>query len=381
MSPTAISNAAKLLEAQGLVVDGRPSLPDLFWALADVWRPAKVAFVKEASRPDEPAAHLRARPARPRRLGRRRRPRRARARRSPLRHRRPSVLLGARPRPRCAARNASLGNTDRESCKAIVAAAPTSLVCTRRLPTTKGDEALAARAPALPRARPRPRPGPWPRDPRQVEARRHRTCLGLATVPFVAVPDALAPMLDALHELTATNVPPLALVGGLAVNLRLAVGDEAHRTTRDIDVVAGDDIPGVIDVLGEPARPDPHADRHGRRLRGRRHLHPPPHARLPRRARRRHPPLRRRPPLRVRHRDHHAHRDPRRGSRRRRAPRRHSRRTHRGEEPRGRPPRSEEARDEARRRSLRRLPPHRGVRHRRLARPRRRPARPTTSGR
>ena len=78
---------------------------------------------------------------------------------------------------------------------------------------------------------------------------------GPSQVPFVAVPDALAPMLVALRELTATNVPPLALVGGLAVNLRLAVGDEAHRTTRDIDVVAGDDIPGVIDVLGEQRDP------------------------------------------------------------------------------------------------------------------------------
>lgn len=78
---------------------------------------------------------------------------------------------------------------------------------------------------------------------------------GAEPVPFVAVPDALAPMLIALHELTAANVPPLALVGGLAVNLRLAVGDEAHRTTRDIDVVAGDEMPGVIDVLGEQQDP------------------------------------------------------------------------------------------------------------------------------
>ena len=31
----------------------------------------------------------------------------------------------------------TLGNTDRENCKAIVAVAPTPLVCTRRLPTTK----------------------------------------------------------------------------------------------------------------------------------------------------------------------------------------------------------------------------------------------------
>jgi len=57
-------------------------------------------------------------------------------------------------------------------------------------------------------------------------------------------------MLDALARLTAPNVPRLALVGGLAVNLRLAVGGDAHRATRDIDIVAGEDLPGVIDVLG-----------------------------------------------------------------------------------------------------------------------------------
>jgi hypothetical protein len=60
-------------------------------------------------------------------------------------------------------------------------------------------------------------------------------------------------MLDALRALVAPDVPPLALVGGLAVNLRLAGGADAHRATRDIDVVSGDDTPGVIDVLGVDA--------------------------------------------------------------------------------------------------------------------------------
>jgi hypothetical protein len=76
--------------------------------------------------------------------------------------------------------------------------------------------------------------------------------------PFVAVPDALAPMLDALQQLAAPGVPRLALVGGLAVNLRLSIGGDAHRATRDIDIVAGEDLPSVIDVLGaepEPGRP------------------------------------------------------------------------------------------------------------------------------
>jgi hypothetical protein len=72
---------------------------------------------------------------------------------------------------------------------------------------------------------------------------------GADAASFVALPDALAPMLDALRALVAPDVPPLALVGGLAVNLRLATGGDAHRATRDIDVVSGDDLPTVIDVL------------------------------------------------------------------------------------------------------------------------------------
>jgi hypothetical protein len=51
LSPTAISNAAKLLATQGLVVDGHPATPDLVWALAEVWRPTKLAFVAAAADP------------------------------------------------------------------------------------------------------------------------------------------------------------------------------------------------------------------------------------------------------------------------------------------------------------------------------------------
>jgi hypothetical protein len=56
MSPQAISNAARLLADQGLVVDGRASIPDLFWALADVWRPVQTANV--ATAPDANSKRL-----------------------------------------------------------------------------------------------------------------------------------------------------------------------------------------------------------------------------------------------------------------------------------------------------------------------------------
>ena len=54
MSPQAISNAARLLADQGLVVDGRAAIPELFEALADVWRPVKTAAVATAPDPSSP---------------------------------------------------------------------------------------------------------------------------------------------------------------------------------------------------------------------------------------------------------------------------------------------------------------------------------------
>ncbi|MGH8985376.1 MAG: hypothetical protein ACRDY6_16070 [Acidimicrobiia bacterium] len=49
MSPTAISNAVKHLAAAGLVGPrNEPTLPDLFWALAEVWQAQKVLAVATA---------------------------------------------------------------------------------------------------------------------------------------------------------------------------------------------------------------------------------------------------------------------------------------------------------------------------------------------
>jgi hypothetical protein len=53
MSPTAISNAVKHLVAAGLVgPDNTPTLPDLFWALAEVWHPLKVFAIASAPEAD-----------------------------------------------------------------------------------------------------------------------------------------------------------------------------------------------------------------------------------------------------------------------------------------------------------------------------------------
>jgi hypothetical protein len=53
MSPTSISNAAKLLADAGLVVNGKPALPDLFWALAAVWGPLKTVAVTTRPEPGD----------------------------------------------------------------------------------------------------------------------------------------------------------------------------------------------------------------------------------------------------------------------------------------------------------------------------------------
>jgi hypothetical protein len=51
MSASAVSDAARLLRDASLVEkDGRPLVPDLFWALAEVWKPR---FVPLAVRPDQ----------------------------------------------------------------------------------------------------------------------------------------------------------------------------------------------------------------------------------------------------------------------------------------------------------------------------------------
>ena len=52
MSPQSVSNAARLLAEAGLIgIDRRPTVPDLFWALAAVWRPVRTAGVATAPPP------------------------------------------------------------------------------------------------------------------------------------------------------------------------------------------------------------------------------------------------------------------------------------------------------------------------------------------
>ena len=68
-------------------------------------------------------------------------------------------------------------------------------------------------------------------------------------IPTVVLPAALYPVVATLELLTAVDMPAIAVIGGMAVNIRVSTVDEAHRATQDIDLVANDQTPTAIEVL------------------------------------------------------------------------------------------------------------------------------------
>jgi hypothetical protein len=71
----------------------------------------------------------------------------------------------------------------------------------------------------------------------------------------VVLPRALARFVDVLEVLTAPYMPPVALIGGMAVNIRLSTAAEAHRVTQDIDLVADEASPTAVEVLSHGTKP------------------------------------------------------------------------------------------------------------------------------
>lgn len=69
------------------------------------------------------------------------------------------------------------------------------------------------------------------------------------TSPLVVLPATLARLVGALGALTAPDMPDVAVIGGMAVNIRLSTAADAHRATQDLDIVAHDTIPGAVEVL------------------------------------------------------------------------------------------------------------------------------------
>jgi hypothetical protein len=72
--------------------------------------------------------------------------------------------------------------------------------------------------------------------------------------PLVALPRPFTGLLNALDALTAPELPAVAVVGGIAVNIRLATSATAHRATSDIDVVAHAELPTALEVLTADVR-------------------------------------------------------------------------------------------------------------------------------
>ncbi|MGH8985377.1 MAG: hypothetical protein ACRDY6_16075, partial [Acidimicrobiia bacterium] len=67
--------------------------------------------------------------------------------------------------------------------------------------------------------------------------------------PVVVLPPALERLVGVLHVLTAPDLPAVALIGGMAVNIRLSTAAGAHRATRDLDLVANEATPTAVEVL------------------------------------------------------------------------------------------------------------------------------------
>lgn len=70
--------------------------------------------------------------------------------------------------------------------------------------------------------------------------------------PLIALPTHARPLLEAARTVLATpDLPPVVLIGGLAVTMRISAAGAAHRATVDIDLVTVDAEPEAVEVLAD----------------------------------------------------------------------------------------------------------------------------------
>ena len=70
--------------------------------------------------------------------------------------------------------------------------------------------------------------------------------------PLIALPTHARPLLEAARTVLATpDLPPVVLIGGLAVTMRVSAAGAAHRATVDIDLVTVDAEPEAVEVLAD----------------------------------------------------------------------------------------------------------------------------------
>ncbi|MCU1497832.1 MAG: Prevent-host-death protein [Acidimicrobiales bacterium] len=69
-------------------------------------------------------------------------------------------------------------------------------------------------------------------------------------ITLTILPETSRPLLDAARAVLATpGLPPVALIGGLAVTMRVAAAGIAHRATVDIDLVTDYAEPEAVEIL------------------------------------------------------------------------------------------------------------------------------------
>ena len=70
--------------------------------------------------------------------------------------------------------------------------------------------------------------------------------------PLIVLPESTRPLLEAARTVLATpDLPPVVLIGGLAVTMRVSAAGTAHRATVDIDLVTVDAEPEAVEVLAD----------------------------------------------------------------------------------------------------------------------------------
>ncbi len=76
---------------------------------------------------------------------------------------------------------------------------------------------------------------------------------------MIVVNGSAGPLLDVAGKvLTRDDLPAAALIGGLAVTIRVAAHNLPYRATGDIDLVTDDDTPTLVEILtGDTGGPDP----------------------------------------------------------------------------------------------------------------------------
>jgi len=77
--------------------------------------------------------------------------------------------------------------------------------------------------------------------------------------PLIVLPDHSNGLLEVTRTVLATpGLPDVALIGGLAVTMRVSAAGAGHRATIDIDLVTVDAEPEAVEVLADAHHAEPH---------------------------------------------------------------------------------------------------------------------------